>query len=364
MEDNRIIQPRPSAIVAALYTLRDLDVDVAVLHGPPGCCFKHSRLLEEDGLRVVTTAMCDSDYVFGAHDVLVSVLKKVSDRFNPKTIGIVGTCASMIIGENFHRAVEDAEPGVPVVEVEIHAGHGDNTTGAIVTLEAAHAAGILEKAELDRQKKMLLLATELEKKAGAASSDYIEPSRGDLKYKAAARLLELMKQGKKGISILNAKKETAYMFADANMAVNEAALKLGAPVPVTIANLDQTIGLPRIRRYASTITKAYADNKYMIDHITGGLDEYPETGDRAAEIIKAQYSEYDYAVITGVPHGVPFEALQGMEIFSITNGPRQVEPLRKAGHQHVMVEIDLHPKTLGVDNIVESEFGATLRSML
>ena len=37
MEDNRIIQPRPSAIVAALYTLRDLDVDVAVLHGPPGC---------------------------------------------------------------------------------------------------------------------------------------------------------------------------------------------------------------------------------------------------------------------------------------------------------------------------------------
>src|SRR5512138_136208 len=117
-ETERIIQPRPSAIVAALYTLRDLDIDVAILHGPPGCCFKHSRLLEEDGMRVVTTAMCDSDYVFGAHDVLVSVLKKVSDRFKPGTIGIVGTCASMIIGENFHRAVEDAEPGVPVVEVE------------------------------------------------------------------------------------------------------------------------------------------------------------------------------------------------------------------------------------------------------
>ncbi|CAJ37159.1 Ni-sirohydrochlorin a,c-diamide reductive cyclase catalytic subunit [Methanocella arvoryzae] len=364
MEDNRIIQPRPSAIVAALYTLRDLDVDVAVLHGPPGCCFKHSRLLEEDGMRVVTTAMCDSDYVFGAHDVLVSVLKKVSDRFSPKTIGIVGTCASMIIGENFHRAVEDAEPGVPVVEVEIHAGHGDNTTGAIATLEAAHAAGILEKAELDRQKQMLLLATELEKKAGAASSDYIEPSRGDLKYRAAARLLELMREDKKGISILNAKKETAYMFADANMAVNEAALRLGAPAPVTIANLDMRIGLPRIRRYASTITKAYGEKGFSIDHITGGLDEYPLAGDRAAEIIKEKYSDYDYAVITGVPHGVPFEALQGMEIFSITNGPRQVEPLRKAGHQHVMVEIDLHPKTLGVDNIVESEFGATLRSML
>ena len=30
-----IIHPRPSSIVAALYTLRDLNVDVAILHGPP-----------------------------------------------------------------------------------------------------------------------------------------------------------------------------------------------------------------------------------------------------------------------------------------------------------------------------------------
>ncbi|MDD2788871.1 MAG: Ni-sirohydrochlorin a,c-diamide reductive cyclase catalytic subunit, partial [Methanoculleus sp.] len=43
--------------------------------------------------------------------------------------------------------------------------------------------------------------------------------------------------------------------------------------------------------------------------------------------------------------------------------PRQVEPLREIGHRHVMVEIDLHPKTLGVRDIVESEFGAVLRSM-
>jgi hypothetical protein len=30
----------------------------------------------------------------------------------------------------------------------------------------------------------------------------------------------------------------------------------------------------------------------------------------------------------------------------------------------VLVEIDLHPKTLGVRNIVESEFGAVLRSLI
>jgi Ni-sirohydrochlorin a,c-diamide reductive cyclase subunit CfbD len=364
VEKSRIIQPRPSAIVAALYTLRDLDIDVAVLHGPPGCCFKHSRLLEEDGIRVVTTAMCDSDYVFGGHDLLVNVLNRAVDMFHPRSMAIVGTCASMIIGENFHRAVEDAQPGVPVVEVEIHAGFENNTHGAIVTLEAAHAVGLLEAAELERQKKMLLLATELEKRAGAASMDYIEPSRGDLKYKAAARLIELLKQGKKGVSVLNAKKETSYMFADVHLAVAEAARKLGAPVPATIANLDCNVGLPRIRRYADTITATFAENGVTIDHLTGGLDEYPTAGDRAGEIIRERYSDCDYAVLSGLPHGVPADVLKGMEIFSITNGPRTVAPLKKQGHQHVLVEIDLHPKTLGVNRVVPSEFGDTLRSML
>ena len=41
-EEETILHPGPSAIVAALYTLRDLDVEVAVLHGPAGCSFKHS----------------------------------------------------------------------------------------------------------------------------------------------------------------------------------------------------------------------------------------------------------------------------------------------------------------------------------
>ena len=58
------------------------------------------------------------------------------------------------------------------------------------------------------------------------------------------------------------------------------------------------------------------------------------------------------------------EYTDGIECFSVTNGPRQVEPLRAIGHRHVMVEVDLHPKTLGVTKIVESEFGAVLRSLV
>ena len=70
-----------------------------------------------------------------------------------------------------------------------------------------------------------------------------------------------------------------------------------------------------------------------------------------------------FALITGVPHAIPPEYTEGIECFSVTDGPRQVAPLHAIGHKHVIVEIDLHPKTLGVSTIVESEFGAILRSL-
>ncbi len=85
------------------------------------------------------------------------------------------------------------------------------------------------------------------------------------------------------------------------------------------------------------------------------------TGDAVKKLVAEK--TYDFAVISGVPHALPTSALQGMEIFSITNGPRQVKPLRDLGHQHVIVELDLHPKTMGVTALVESEFGATLRAL-
>ena len=84
----------------------------------------------------------------------------------------------------------------------------------ILALEAARDKGIIDEAELLRQKDLLEKATLVEKLYGAASREYLAPERGDLKYVAAARLLELIRQGKKGLNILNAKKETAYMFAD------------------------------------------------------------------------------------------------------------------------------------------------------
>ena len=44
------MHPRPSPIAASLYTLRDMNVEVIVMHGPTGCCFRTARLLESDGV--------------------------------------------------------------------------------------------------------------------------------------------------------------------------------------------------------------------------------------------------------------------------------------------------------------------------
>ena len=142
---DQIIHPRPSSIVAALYTLRDLETDVVIIHGPSGCCFKHSRLLEEDGIRVVTTAMDETNFVFGGDQVLTKVIRRAVELFNPSLLGVIGSCASMIIGENIHQAVLDANPPCPTIEVEIHAGYRDNTYGAIATLEAAADAGSIPR---------------------------------------------------------------------------------------------------------------------------------------------------------------------------------------------------------------------------
>lgn len=359
-----IIHPRPSSIVAALYTLRDLNVDVAILHGPPGCSFKHARLLEEDGIHVVTTGLDENGFVFGGHDKLVQVINKSIELFNPKILGVVGTCASMIIGEEMHEAVLEANPDIPVIEVEVHAGYHNNTKGVIFALESALDAGIIDHKEFERQEYLLQKATEVEKRFGAASKEYLAPSRGDVKYKVARRVIELLKEGKKGLVIMNAKKETGYMFADITLAVNEVAAALGKKENlVNMANIDPDLGLPRVRKHAEYIMRDFKAHGVEIHEIIGGMDEYPVAGEKVSELIKEKYSDYDFAVITGVPHAIPMDNLRNMELISITNGPRQVLPLKEMGHQHVMVEIDLHPKTLGVSEIVESEFGATLREV-
>jgi len=352
----KYMHPRPSSIVAALYTARDLKVDVAILHGPSGCSFKHARLLEEDGMRVLTTSLADNEFIFGGQKPLEDVLRYAEEHFSPHRMAVIGTCVAMIIGEDLQSAIDGSGVTTPTLAVDIHAGYIENIAGVLSTLEAACEAGWISSEELDRQRILMEKANEVERLRGAASLPYIEPSRGDIKHIAAQRLMELARSGKKGVAVLNAKKETAYMFADELVALHETCPEADITY---IANLEQR-GLPKTRLDAERILNEMKTRGMKIECI-GALDEYGANGDPLGRKLDAIAP--DFALLCGVPHAIPPEYTRNIECFSVTNGPRQVAPLRAIGHQHVIVEIDLHPKTLGVSTIVESEFGAILRSL-
>lgn len=355
------MHPRPSPIAASLYTLRDMNADVIILHGPHGCCFRTGRLLENDGVRVVTTAMSENDFIFGASEKLEETLQKVDEMFSPKLVGVVGTCVSMIIGENMKESFKNANINATVLIVESHGGlgEGDNTEGAIAVLNAAAKEGIIPSSEMERQNRMLQLATEIEKTRGMAQGEYIKPSYGDNKVKIAKLLLEAFERDDRIAIVLNAKKETSYLFSDLLKIPFD---KYYSNNKLTIiGNLDDNVGLPRIKQHALNIKNELFDNGITVKRVTGGLDEYPITGKKAAEILMEE--KFDMIVVAGVPHALPIEKIETTSI-AVTDGPRLVEPLKNLGYNYVVTELDAHSKTLGTDKIVPSDFGDTLRGLM
>ncbi len=352
------MHPRPSPIAASLYTLRDMNVDVIIMHGPHGCCFRTGRLLESDGVRVLTTAMSENDFILGAQDKLEETLKEAYEMFHPKLMGVVGTCASMIIGEDLKEAIANADLDCTVIPAESHGGfgEGDNTEGAIIVLDSAVECGVIDRSEADRQIEMLKKATEIEKTRGMAQGEYIEPDFGDSKERVAKKIIEAIKDNKKVAFVLNAKKETSYLFAD----ILNFNYKDINPEnrPIYVANLDENIGLSRIRGHAKNI-KNQLDIDF--DNISGGLDEYPITGDNAAEFLKN--CDVDMIVVVGVPHAFPIEDFN-VESIAVTDGPRLVQPLKELGYDNVVAELDAHSKTLGTSEIVYSDFGTMIRSAI
>ena len=146
------------------------------------------------------------------------------------------------------------------------------------------------------------------------------------------------------------------MFADELIALHDACPSADITY---ISNLEQR-GLPKVRSDAERILGEMTERGVVVECL-GALDEYGANGDALGS--RMMEINPSFAVIAGVPHAIPPDYTQGIECFSITNGPRQVAPLKTIGHRHVIVEVDLHPKTLGVRSIVESEFGAVLRSL-
>lgn len=353
-----VLHPRPNPIIAAMYTLRDLDVDVILMHGPAGCGFMASRRLEEAGVRVMTTGMQEDDLIFGAEEKLVRILRTVEERFHPRIVGVVGTCASMIIGENLDGAIKKAGISAVVLPVDVHGCSGPNTSGAIRALEVAADKGIISSQERDRQKKMLTQATLIEKERGLTSREYLEPHPGATKLTVGLHIVNLLREGGKVAVALNAKKETAYGFADVMRAVQYARDRVGGEV-VHLGNLDPDVGLPRIRRYALNILRDLADANVHISALTGGLDEYPVAGERASSLLSG--SQADLRVVAGLPHAVPG---LGHDDVLVTDQPRELRNYIDQGFHWSVGEITTHADVMGTDKVLNSELGDTIREIV
>ena len=354
----KIIHPRPNPIVAAMYTLRDMDVDVIVVHGPAGCCFMASRSIEEAGVRVVTSGITDNDLVFGAAEPLIETLKMVKEKFDPKTVAVIGTCASMIIGEDMEVAIRRADLGCTVFSVDCHGCMRDNTSGAIKAIESARDAGIIPEDEAKRQAEMMTAATDLEKRVGMAGKDYLSPTRGPTKMGIARKIIETMKAGGSVTAIVIAKKELIYRFADIFLVLDEVKRKVGGRTRF-IANLDRNIGLPRIRRYADDVLNEMESKDVKIDVITGGLDEYPVIGGRTKEAAEKEKS--DLTIVVGIAHSYPNLP---KDTIIITDQPRQLANYLKSGYENSLGEIASHSMVMSARNIVPLETADIIREML
>ncbi len=360
MTSTHIIHPRPNPIVAAMYTLRDMEVDVIVTHGPAGCCFMASRPLENAGVRVVTSALKDNDLIFGGGDSLVRTLKEAKRKFNPHIMAVVGTCASTIIGDDISAAIKRAELGSDCrcFAVDCSGCMADNTEGAVRAIRAGLKAGIIPLEESERQISLLKAATELEKQRGMAAKTYLSPAVSPTKMHICKVIADALKNGKKVAVVMLAKKELAYRFADLFVAVDEARRKLGGKT-LFVANLDEDLGLPRIRRYCRNINAELDADGVKIDKVIGGLDEYAVLGEKAKEAVDA--FDPDMKIVIGICHAYP--DLKKDDIL-ITDQPRQLANYLDQNFLCAVGEVSSHNMVMGATGIVHLETADTLREII
>ncbi|MEM2070087.1 MAG: Ni-sirohydrochlorin a,c-diamide reductive cyclase catalytic subunit [Archaeoglobaceae archaeon] len=350
------VHPRPNPIAAALYTLRDLNCRHIILHGPAGCNFRALRLLERDGVKIFTTSLSDLDVILGGKRKLIEVLEAVYSDFKPELIGVVGTCCTTIIGEDIESEISEVKIPSKIIAANI-SGCGDNTEGAIRVLEAALKLGIIDKNEFERQVEMLRFATKVEKEFGVAIPGYLPPSPGDDVSLVAKEIIEKLKEGL--LVILNAKKETAYLYSDVILAVNEAKKKSGGEFKV-IANLLENKGLPKVREDARNILKELRENEIEIEKFSGSLDEYAYSAQISLKI--AEELDFSSVLVLGIPQAIkPYRFNYSV---GVSSGERTMTRLRDLGYSRVVNEESAHVNVLGSKKIVRSQLGDAIRRVI
>ena len=353
-----VYHPRPNPIVAAMYTARDMDVDVIVMHGPAGCSFMASRPLENAGVRIMTSSMTENDLIFGGSPSLEKVLEEAKSRFDPRSIAVIGTCASSIIGDDIGATIGHVDMGDTVCfPIDCHGCLSNNTEGAIRALRAGAEAGLIPMEEADRQTALLKAATELERSRGMTSRAYISPASSPTKLSVCRRIADTLSEGGRVAVVMLAKKELAYRFADMFSAVDLARRKLGGET-FFIGNLDPGKGLPRIRRYCNDISRDLESCGVRLDAVVGGLDEYAVVGDRMFAEVEA-FSP-DLTVVLGICHGYP-RLDEGCVL--VTDQPRELGNYLMQGLAAVG-EAGSHSLVMGAEGIVTLETAQTLRELV
>jgi nitrogenase molybdenum-iron protein alpha/beta subunit len=107
----------------ALSVTTHVSNTASIVHGPKGCTHHNFSLLHATGLDnetitlpdLVSTALCESDIVFGGEGALLRTIESVAER-GPDAIFVLSTCIVDTIGDDV-AAVCSREFGVPVVVV-------------------------------------------------------------------------------------------------------------------------------------------------------------------------------------------------------------------------------------------------------
>jgi len=110
-------------LTGALSVTTHIRNTVSIVHGPKGCTHHNFSLLHATGLdnetvtlpALVSTALCESDIVFGGEGALLRTLDAVAEQ-DVEAIFVLSTCIVDTIGDDV-TAICSREYGVPVVIV-------------------------------------------------------------------------------------------------------------------------------------------------------------------------------------------------------------------------------------------------------
>lgn len=110
-------------LTGALSVTTHVRNTASIVHGPKGCTHHNFSLLHATGLdnetvtlpALVSTALCESDIVFGGETALLRTLESVAER-DVDAIFVLSTCIVDTIGDDV-AAICGREYGVPVVIV-------------------------------------------------------------------------------------------------------------------------------------------------------------------------------------------------------------------------------------------------------